>query len=65
MNRPQHDFICPVCGLAVPLWRGKECAFHQYFHDNRKKDKTYKEIAEAFFKEHPDMNRRANEERNH
>jgi hypothetical protein len=57
MNEP--IFTCPVCGIAVALWRNEACPFHYYFQMNRAKHATYKELVEAFSKEHPDMNRRA------
>jgi NADH dehydrogenase/NADH:ubiquinone oxidoreductase subunit G len=65
MNEPKHEHTCPVCGIAVALWRSGECPFHHYFHMNRAKHTTYKELVESFVKEPHDMNRRANEERNH
>jgi competence CoiA-like predicted nuclease len=55
MNEPKHQFACPVCGLAVALWQGKECPFHHYFHENRAKHKTYEELVETFFKEYPNL----------
>ena len=65
MNEPKHELICPICHCSVATWRKGDCTFHHYFHMNRAKHATYKELVEAFVKEPHDMNRRANEERNH
>ncbi len=65
MNELKYEYTCPVCGIAVQLWRNEGCLFHHYFHMNRAKHTTYKELVESFVKEPHDMNRRANEERNH
>ena len=57
MTEPKQDFICPVCGIAVQLWRNEECPFHYYFKRNRVKHKTYKELVEAFLEEYPELKR--------
>ncbi len=55
MDKPVHELICPICHCSVATWRKGDCTFHHYFHKNRDKHETDKELAEAFFKEHPDM----------
>ena len=55
MNKTKYEYACPVCGIAVQLWRCGECTFHHYFQTNRVKHETYKELVGAFLEEHPDV----------
>ena len=55
MDKLKYDLICPLCCKAVQLWKNEPCSFHLYFHMNRVRYKSYEDLVEAFFEEHPDL----------